>query len=114
MVAIPLCVMLVGVQTAGIYSMSSFLSGVEWAISPFTSITKCSFTVPKHNLLFVVYILIMFIELVILTLTIWKGVSQWRVSSQSNLVKVLYRDGGVYFAVLFGLSLHDKARTSRQ
>jgi len=46
----------------------------------------------------------MVLDLAVLVLTIWKGFTQWR-RDASPLVKTLYRDGILYFILLFTISM---------
>ncbi|KLO17903.1 hypothetical protein SCHPADRAFT_146784 [Schizopora paradoxa] len=98
----PLLTFVLGAQIVGLWATKTLVSSLQFSLSPFPTLSRCYINETKTNVFFVVYILIMLVELTILTLTIWKGVSQWR-SSRSALVKVLYRDGVFYFTVMFGL-----------
>ncbi|KLO18884.1 hypothetical protein SCHPADRAFT_885781 [Schizopora paradoxa] len=57
-----------------------------------------------NNRMFAVYCCIMVAESNVLILSLYRGFSQWRRDS-TPLVHTLYRDGVMYFAVLFSISL---------
>jgi len=75
----------------------------EVAPSPLPTMVPC---VPslRNNRLLIVFSLVLGIELNILCVSAVKGVTQWRRES-IPLVQALYRDGLIYFVVLFSTSL---------
>ncbi|KLO12315.1 hypothetical protein SCHPADRAFT_423891 [Schizopora paradoxa] len=109
-ILVPLLIIVLGAQIGGIYAANTLTKSLEWSLSPFPTISRCYINVTRENLMFVVYILTIVNESLILTLTIWKGVSQWR-SSRSPLIKTLYRDGVLYFFVVFAASLLNLSMT---
>ncbi|KLO12314.1 hypothetical protein SCHPADRAFT_424337 [Schizopora paradoxa] len=88
----------------GVYAVKSLQSSLEWSLSPFPTISRCYINVTRPNLLYTVYVCTMGKEFVIFALTLWKGVSQWK-TSRSPLINTLYRDGVLYFFIMFAISL---------
>ncbi|TDL18904.1 hypothetical protein BD410DRAFT_830633 [Rickenella mellea] len=69
---------------------------------PFPAIAPCV-TAKSNRIFFIDLFLLMFSELVVLILTVWRGVYQWR-EHQSPLIKTLVKDGIFYFLCLFTIS----------
>ncbi|KLO12316.1 hypothetical protein SCHPADRAFT_425773 [Schizopora paradoxa] len=109
-VMVPLVAFVLAAQVGGVYAVKNLTDSIQWALSPFPSISRCYIIVTRENLLFAVYILTTVKELVIFVLTVWKGVSQWR-ASKSPLINTLYKDGVLYFFVVFAASLLNFAMT---
>jgi len=91
-------------EISSIILMHRFLDDMIWTISPFPTISKCFVVIPD-NKLYIDYGLIMVVELTIVSLTVWKGIQQWRVRGTSTLLSTLYRDGALFFASLFAISM---------
>jgi len=63
--------------------------------------------VPKmaNDKVLVIFCFHMGFELNVLCLSLFKWIPQWREGSSTLLIRTLYRDGIIYFAVLFSISL---------
>jgi len=85
------------------FELNQSNQSVIFVPSPSPTTVPCVPTL-SNNKLFVVYCCVMGLELNILCLSLVKGLSQWRRDSMP-LVRTLYRDGVVYFAVLFTISM---------
>ncbi|KLO07260.1 hypothetical protein SCHPADRAFT_909649 [Schizopora paradoxa] len=94
--------MCIGTEVPSLILMHEFLRNLVWARSPFPTIAPCTVSLNSSRL-FIDYVMVMSIELCVISLTIWKGVSHWKVRG-SHLLKVLYRDGIVFFIGLFIMS----------
>ncbi|KLO05463.1 hypothetical protein SCHPADRAFT_725685 [Schizopora paradoxa] len=70
---------------------------------PSTSIVPCASTL-TNNKMFLLYCFVSAVELNVVVLSLIKGISHWRKNS-SILVHTLFRDGVLYFAVLFSISI---------
>ena len=63
-------------------------------------ISGCQLTSVEANLGAAIYIATMVVDFVILSLTVYKTYVQYRSSYHSGLIKLIFRDGLVYFAVV--------------
>jgi len=104
-VLVVLMFMILATESTSIFLMHEFMSSLKWSISPFPLISRCNIILPEKNRLYVDYGLIMSVELVVIILTVLKGVKQWKLRKGSALVTVLYRDGAMYFICLFVISM---------
>jgi len=71
--------------------------------SPSPTLVSCV-PILGNNKLFIDYCLVLVVESNFLFVLLLKGLSQWRINS-TPFVRTLYRDGVVYFVVLFSVSL---------
>ncbi|KLO19409.1 hypothetical protein SCHPADRAFT_75928 [Schizopora paradoxa] len=99
-----LIVLCLATEITSIILMHKFLHDMIWTISPFPTVTRCFVVIPS-NKLYIDYGLIMIVELTIISLTVWKGFSQWKMRGNSTLLTTLYRDGALFFAFLFAISM---------
>ncbi|KLO09661.1 hypothetical protein SCHPADRAFT_943473 [Schizopora paradoxa] len=88
---------------ASIIELNQSNRSVIFVPSPSQAIVPCV-PILGNNKLFICFSIVMVVELNILCLSLIKGFSQWKRES-TPLVHTLYRDGVVYFAVLFSISL---------
>jgi len=80
------------------------LDPVEFGPSPSPEVEGCWLTKKPQTIIFIEYILIVIFESVILALTVYKGMQQFRYGS-SNLAVTLFRDGVIFYLYLIGFSL---------
>ncbi|KAH8115706.1 hypothetical protein DFH11DRAFT_1300694 [Phellopilus nigrolimitatus] len=87
-----------------VYIRTSSGSTIQRSIVP--NIIPCVVIVSTNvNGSFLTFTMFMSLEWVIVFLTLWKGVKQWRENIQPGpLLTIFYRDGIMYFLCLFGLS----------
>ncbi|TDL18914.1 hypothetical protein BD410DRAFT_456824 [Rickenella mellea] len=91
-------------RTYAIYGRSrSVLIIFAIICSPFPTLVPCIPT-SVNRVAFLDFFLLMAFELVVVILTAWKGIYQWR-ENQSPLMKTLVKDGVFYFFWLFAVSL---------
>jgi len=98
-----LCLVLVTAIVVSVVELNKSNISVIFVPSPSSMVVPCV-PILGNNRLFICFFFVMVVELNILCLSLVKGFSQWRRSS-TPLVHTLYRDGVVYFAVLFSISL---------
>jgi len=79
------------------------LSTLEYFQSPIPTIAPC-FTSGKKSNLYIDYALVLGVEFVVLLLTIWIGVKQWK-EEVNPLTTVLYRDAITFSSILFVSSI---------
>ncbi|KLO19408.1 hypothetical protein SCHPADRAFT_935463 [Schizopora paradoxa] len=91
-----------GVEIATIILLNSYLQKLVYIPTPFPTVITC-FTEAPRSKLYLDYALIMIIEMCIIGLTLWRGISEWR-SVNSPLIGTLYRDGVTFFLCLFAIS----------
>jgi len=77
---------------------------IEFGPSPSQDLESCWMTKNPNKVLFIDYIMIVIFESIILGLTVYKGIPDFR-NSTSNLVVTLYRDGVLYYMYLIAFSL---------
>jgi len=102
-VLVYLCLVLVTAIVVSIVELNKSNISVIFVPSPSPTVVPCV-PILGNNKLFICFFIVMVVELNILCLSLSKGFSQWRRSSVP-LVNTLYRDGVIYFAVLFSISL---------
>ncbi|KLO09663.1 hypothetical protein SCHPADRAFT_943475 [Schizopora paradoxa] len=98
-----LCLVQVTAIISSIIELNQSNRSSVFVSSPSKAIVPCM-PILGNNKLFICFSIVMVVEFNILCLSIVKGFSQWRINS-TPLVHTLYRDGFVYFAVLFSISL---------
>ncbi|KLO18928.1 hypothetical protein SCHPADRAFT_935764 [Schizopora paradoxa] len=91
------------VITLSLYYINESILALTFIPSPAPQIVAC-LPFSSSNKLSIPYCCVMAAELNVLLLSLYKGVHQWRRDS-TPLVRTLYRDGAIYFAVLFSISL---------
>jgi len=98
---------LCGIQLTAITSCIFLLyfsnKSVIFMPSPSPTLVSCV-PILGNNKLFFDYCLVLVVEINFLFVLLVKGFSQWRINS-TPFVRTLYRDGVVYFVVLFSVSL---------
>jgi len=99
-----LCVLVLCADIPMIFNLHSVLKVLKWAKSPFPSVTRCIVVIPP-NKLYINVTMVMVVELVIVLLTVWKAIKQQKTSHRDGLLRVLYRDGILFFICLFAFSL---------
>jgi len=72
--------------------------------TPLPAVVTC---LPKlaNDKVLIIFCFLMGFELNVLCLSLFKWIPQWREGSSTLLIRTLYRDGIIYFAVLFSVSL---------
>jgi len=98
-----LCVIQVVAIVFSSILLSQSNASVTFELSPFPRIVSCIPTL-GNNRLFADFCVILIVEFNFLCTLLVKGLSQWRRKSNA-LVHTLYRDGVVYFVVLFLICL---------
>jgi len=83
--------------------MEMDLSTLEFPLSPFPTIVPCISSGEK-SILYIDYAILLGLESVVLSLTIWIGVKQWR-EKLDPLRTVLYRDAVTFSSILFVTSI---------
>jgi len=83
--------------------MKMDLTTLDYFQSPFPTIAPCLQGGGK-SILYIDYALVLGVEFVILLLTIWIGVKQWR-EEVNPLTTVLYRDAITFSSILFASSI---------
>ncbi|KLO20133.1 hypothetical protein SCHPADRAFT_934741 [Schizopora paradoxa] len=91
------------VVALSIYYVNKSIALITFIPSPAPHIVAC-LPISTGSKLFVTYFCVMISELIVLILSLYKGLHQWRYES-TPLVRTLYRDGVLYFAVMFSISL---------
>ncbi|KLO17484.1 hypothetical protein SCHPADRAFT_163604 [Schizopora paradoxa] len=79
------------------------LSTLEFPRSPFPTIVPCISSGGK-SILYIDYALVLGLESVVIVLTIWVGVKQWR-KEFNPLTTILYRDAIIFASILFAASI---------
>jgi len=79
------------------------ISTLDYFPSPFPRIAPC-FSGGKKSILYIDYALVLGVEFVVLLLTIWIGIKQWR-EEVNPLTTVLYRDAITFSSILFASSI---------
>ncbi|KAJ7581991.1 hypothetical protein C8J56DRAFT_1028967 [Mycena floridula] len=79
--------------------MVKYLREIQFSLPPSPTISGC-YPLRSSNLIFIVYVLIVFDESVVMFLTLWIGYKRY-MGSKNQLVYVLYRDGILYFVYQF-------------
>ncbi|KLO09660.1 hypothetical protein SCHPADRAFT_1000121 [Schizopora paradoxa] len=98
-----LCTVQLGAIIASIILLYFSNRSVVFVPSPSPALVSCV-PILRDNKLFIDYCLVLVVESNFLIILLVKGISQWRIKS-TPLVHALYRDGIVYFVVLFSVSL---------
>jgi len=83
------------------------LSTLEFYPSPSPTIAPCVSSGGK-SILYIDYALVLGVEFVVISLTIWIGVKQWR-KDFNPLTTVLYRDAIMFASILFVVSIANVA-----
>ncbi|KLO16039.1 hypothetical protein SCHPADRAFT_901857 [Schizopora paradoxa] len=86
-----------------VFQLDQAVKSITFTPSPVPTIVPCIPTL-GNNGMFRVFCIVLGFEGNILCLLFYKAVSQWRRDS-TPLIHALYRDGFIYFAVLFAISL---------
>ncbi|TDL18912.1 hypothetical protein BD410DRAFT_842481 [Rickenella mellea] len=103
-VLIIFAIIFVCLNTPAVIFLNKFLKSTEFlSQSPFPTLAPCIPT-SVNGIAFLDFVLLMAFELVVVILTAWKGIYQWR-ENQSPLMKTLVKDGVFYFFWLFAVSL---------
>ncbi|KAF9465495.1 hypothetical protein BDZ94DRAFT_347747 [Collybia nuda] len=92
----------VGIYITVIIVLTIFIRSVKYG-SPPLSIIKGCYDVEGSDILFIAFVLLLWNETVIFVLTMWIGIKRYR-HSHNPLIVVLYRDGILFFALLFAIS----------
>ncbi|OCB88276.1 hypothetical protein A7U60_g4577 [Sanghuangporus baumii] len=75
-----------------------------WVENPIPRLGSCIFlslNVANSLRVYGVFIALMIFQFVLIVLTLWKGIAQWRLMNRrSHLLKIFYRDGIFYFVSL--------------
>jgi len=86
-----------------IFAVRQTAKSTTFVPSPFPTIVACLPQLANDKVL-VIFCFHMGFELNVLCLSLFKWIPQWREGS-TLLIRTLYRDGIIYFAVLFSISL---------
>ncbi|KAF9270510.1 hypothetical protein L218DRAFT_40022 [Marasmius fiardii PR-910] len=81
-----------------------FLSSMEFATPPLPKFRGCFIAAGSH-ILFVCWVLMMVYDSGMLVMILIPGVAAYRSGGRSELMKTIYRDGVIYYAYLFLISL---------
>ncbi|KAG7091625.1 hypothetical protein E1B28_010644 [Marasmius oreades] len=92
----------------GIFFLSRFLNGIQYPELDIPGVSeqlqRCFYMTTNKEIV-VTWILLMVYDMVGFILMAIPGISAYRSSGSSNLVKVVYRDGVIYYALIFMISL---------
>jgi len=91
--------------TVAVFELDMSLKSTTFIPSPSPGVVACVPTL-GDNRVFVTYCVVMGVDLNLLCLTLYKGLSQWRRNSEP-LIHILYRDGVFYLVALFLISMAD-------
>ncbi|KLO12157.1 hypothetical protein SCHPADRAFT_941428 [Schizopora paradoxa] len=108
-----ICLVLFALFIPGFAVLKLSLDSIEYLPSPLPTLTACFIfnREPSHFQLFSLdYAMLCFSEFVVVVLTGWKAITEYKRGS-TPLLDVLYRDGFWFFALLFGISLLNAAVT---
>ncbi|KAG7089134.1 hypothetical protein E1B28_010842 [Marasmius oreades] len=83
--------------------LGKFLGAMEFAIAPFTKFRGC-FISGGSNILYVCWVLLMIYDAGTLVMILIPGVGAFRRGGRSELVRTVYRDGVIYYALIFLMS----------
>ncbi|KAF9465496.1 hypothetical protein BDZ94DRAFT_1253950 [Collybia nuda] len=97
-----LTTLLVGIYITVIVILTIFIRSVKYGNPPLPIISGC-YDVEGSDILFVVFVLLLLNETIVFTLTMWVGVKRYR-HAHNPLVVVLYRDGILFFGLIFAIS----------
>ncbi|KLO18748.1 hypothetical protein SCHPADRAFT_924988 [Schizopora paradoxa] len=86
-----------------VFSLIQSNEYLTFPLSPIPNIVPCMPT-PGNNKLFILFCYNMIFEFNVLCLSLYKKFFHWRGGS-TRIIHTLYRDGVLYFAVLFSISL---------
>jgi len=79
------------------------VKSITFVSSPLPAIVSC-LPISGNGKMSIAYCCVMVAEINVLVLSLYKGLSQWKRDS-TPLVHTLYRDGVLYFAVLFSITV---------
>ncbi|KAG7089069.1 hypothetical protein E1B28_010779 [Marasmius oreades] len=83
--------------------LAQFLSAMEFAVLPFPNFRGCFISGGSH-VLYLCWVLLMVYDTGTLIMILIPGISAYRRGGRSELVKTVYRDGVVYYALIFLIS----------
>ncbi|KAI0684793.1 hypothetical protein BC835DRAFT_592545 [Cytidiella melzeri] len=86
------------------YFLASYVSSAVYAPQPLPWVVGCNL-VNGSSIILGTFVSLTILELIIVTLTIWKGIQDVRVMRHTRLITVLYRDGVLFFICLLVLSV---------
>ncbi|KAF9255053.1 hypothetical protein L218DRAFT_379338 [Marasmius fiardii PR-910] len=84
--------------------LGKFLNAMEFAILPFPNFRGCFISGGNH-ILYVCWVLVMVYDAGTLVMILIPGVDAYRRQGRSEFVKAVYRDGVIYYALIFLVSL---------
>ncbi|KAG7089065.1 hypothetical protein E1B28_010775 [Marasmius oreades] len=84
--------------------LGQFLSAMEFAILPYPQFRGCFISGGSH-VIYLCWVLLMIYDIGTLVMILVPGFKAYRRGGRSELVKTVYRDGVVYYGLIFSVSM---------